>query len=231
MLKGFLKGSILCLCAFSRSFGAATSHAVFFGCVALLHQTGDVVQSVFPAILVQYPDRPAQTHGSKTVILGDDNISGGSTVYQGKVHAVRAFVENQRLGTVLINGVGGVTEQKTGKKRQVGLPEPLLSDLKKNAGKWWVFPGRDPRKHRTRQAVWKDVKRAARAFRLPQNVGPHSARKVYAVDLMRKYGDIDRVKRALNHSSETVTMIYAMADAQLAAKNRRRKSGSGHNRS
>ena len=33
-----------------------------------------------------------------------------------------------------------VTEQKTGKKRQVGLPEPLLSDLKKHSGKTWVFP-------------------------------------------------------------------------------------------
>lgn len=124
-----------------------------------------------------------------------------------------------------------VTEQKTGKKRQVGLPEPLLSDLKKNAGKWWVFPGRDPRKHRTRQAVWKDVKRAAKAFRIPQNVGPHSARKVYAVELMRKYGDIERVKRALNHGSETVTMIYALADQQLAAKNRRRRNGKSRNRS
>lgn len=124
-----------------------------------------------------------------------------------------------------------VTEQKTGKKRQVGLPEPLLSDLKKMTGVQWVFPGRDPAKHRTRQAVWKDVKRAARAFRLPQNVGPHSARKVYAVDLMRKYGDIDRVRRALNHNSETVTMIYAMADMQLAAKNRRRRNGKGRRRS
>ena len=28
-----------------------------------------------------------------------------------------------------------VTEQKTGKRRQVGLPEPLLSDLKRQAGK------------------------------------------------------------------------------------------------
>ena len=119
------------------------------------------------------------------------------------------------------------TEQKTGKKRQVGLPEPLLSDLKKNAGKDWVFPGRNPRKHRTRQAVWKDVKRAAEAFRLPQNVGPHSARKVYAVELLKKYGDIDRVRRALNHSSESVTMIYAMADRQLEAKNKRRRNASG----
>ena len=120
-----------------------------------------------------------------------------------------------------------VTEQKTGKKRQVGLPEPLLSDLKNCAGEWWVFPGRNPRKHHTRQAVWKDVKRAAQAFRLPQNVGPHSARKVYAVELLRKYGDIDRVRRALNHGSETVTLIYALADQQLAAKYKRRRSRSG----
>lgn len=124
-----------------------------------------------------------------------------------------------------------VTEQKTGKKRQVGLPEPLLTDLKNHAGTEWVFPGRDPKKHHTRQAVWKDVKRAAKAFRLPQNVAPHSFRKVYAVDLMKKYGDIDRVRRALNHGSETITMIYALADAQLAAKYRRRRNGSGRKRS
>ena len=124
-----------------------------------------------------------------------------------------------------------VTEQKTGKKRQVGLPEPLLSDLKMNAGEFWVFPGRDPEKHRTRQAVWKDVKRAARAFRLPQNIAPHSFRKVYAVDLMQKYGDIERVRRALNHNSETITMIYALADAQLKAKYKRRRNSKGRKRS
>ena len=120
-----------------------------------------------------------------------------------------------------------VTESKTGKRRQVGLPEPLLSDIKNNAGKTWVFPGRDPRQHRTRQAVWKDVKRAAKAFRLPQNVGPHSARKCFAVDLLHKYGDIERVRRALNHNSETVTMIYALADLQLQSKQKRRRAAPG----
>lgn len=124
-----------------------------------------------------------------------------------------------------------VTEQKTGKKRQVGLSEPLLSDLKNHAGDYWVFPGRDPHKHHTRQAVWKDVKRAAAAFRLPQNVGPHSFRKVYAVELMKKYGDIDRVRRALNHGNESVTVIYALADMQLSAKYRRRRSAAGKKRS
>ena len=120
-----------------------------------------------------------------------------------------------------------VTESKTGKRRQVGLPEPLLSDLKNRAGDVWAFPGATPEKHRTRQAVWKDVKRAARALRLPQNVGPHSARKVYAVDLLEKYGDLDRVRRALNHSSAAVTLIYAMADRQLQSRSRRRRSAAG----
>lgn len=120
-----------------------------------------------------------------------------------------------------------VTEQKTGKRRQVGLREPLLSDLQKAAGKIWVFPGRDARKHRTRQAVWKDVKRAAVALRLPQNVAPHSIRKVYTVDLLHKYGDIAKVQRALNHSNAAVTLVYAMADSQLEAKFRRRRSRAG----
>lgn len=123
-----------------------------------------------------------------------------------------------------------VTEQKTGKRRQVGLPGPLLADLRKYAGDKWVFPGADPDKHRTRQAVWKDVKRAAAAARLTVNAAPHSARKVYAVKLLEKYGDLERVRRALNHGGVEVTLIYAMADKQLTAKGRRRRSGPGRAR-
>lgn len=120
-----------------------------------------------------------------------------------------------------------VAESKTGKKKLVGLPAPLLEALRAQAGKVYVFEGRSSsKKHRTRQAVWRDVKRAARAYRLPQNVAPHSFRKVYAVELLRKYGDIEKVRRALNHGSDSVTMIYAMADMRLEAKQRaRRKKG------
>ena len=120
-----------------------------------------------------------------------------------------------------------ITEQKTGKRRQIGLPEPLLTDLRDSADGDWVFPGSRPGKHRTRQAVWKDVKRAAAAARLTSNAAPHSARKVYAVELLRKYGDIDRVRRALNHGGLEVTLIYAMADQRLSAKGRRRRSAPG----
>ena len=116
-----------------------------------------------------------------------------------------------------------VREQKTGKRRLVGFPADLLADLRREAGELWVFPGRNPRKHRTRQAVWSDVKRAAAAFRLPQNVGTHSARKVYAVELLRKYGDIAQVQRNLRHSSAMVTAIYAMADRFFEQKYKKRR--------
>lgn len=120
-----------------------------------------------------------------------------------------------------------ITEQKTGKRKQIGIPEPLLSDLKAASGLEWVFPGVNPGKHRTRQAVWKDVKRAAAAMRLTVNVAPHSARKVYAVNLLEKYGDIDRVRRALNHGGIEVTLIYAMADKRITAKGTRRRAKPG----
>lgn len=140
-----------------------------------------------------------------------------------------------------------ITEQKTGKRRHIGLPRPLIDEIGRQARYYipqhlrryinaepprgmaplWAFPSpRDYTHHRTRQAVWKDVKRAARAFRLPANAGTHSARKIYAVGLLRKYGDLERVRRALNHSDDSVTAIYAMADRLLEArleKSRKRK--------
>ena len=72
------------------------------------------------------------------------------------------------------------------------------------------------------------MKRAARAFRLRRNVGPHTARKIYAVQLMQKYGDIEKVRKALNHDNEFVTLIYAMADkhAELRKKSSRSRKKS-----
>lgn len=111
-----------------------------------------------------------------------------------------------------------VSERKTGKKKRVGLPAELLAEIRAQSDRTWAFPGREEGKHKTRQAVWADVKRAAKAFRLPQNIAPHSFRKVYAVDLLGKYGDLERVRRAMNHSGVEVTLIYAMADRLLEAR-------------
>lgn len=112
-----------------------------------------------------------------------------------------------------------IRESKTGKRRLIGLPAELREAILKQAGEKWAFPSpADPAEHRTRQGVWKAVKQAANALHLPQNVAPHSFRKCYAVDLMDQYGDIEKVRRALNHNDVTTTMIYAMAAQLLRSK-------------
>lgn len=115
-----------------------------------------------------------------------------------------------------------VVEEKTLKKRTVRLPDKLREQLISYAGKIYVFPNRlDPRRHRTRQAVYKDIKRAAKAFRVKLNITPHSARKCYAVAEYRRDFNAARVQRLLNHSSEAVTMIYAIADELTARQHKK----------
>lgn len=114
-----------------------------------------------------------------------------------------------------------LTECKTGKRRTVTITDKVSRVLERQWMTWgrspWVFPGRDWTKPRTRQAVWKDLKQVSRTMRfdgrkLTENVGPHSARKIFAVDLYRRTGDLEAVRKALNHSDQAVTMVYAMAD-------------------
>lgn len=118
-----------------------------------------------------------------------------------------------------------VREKKTGKLRRVGLPDWLADEIRRRAGaSEWAFPSpKDKRQHRTRQGVWKDIKRVAKIIHADGNPAPHSMRKVYAVDLMAKYHDVKKVQKALNHSNDTVTLLYALAD-QLAASAPLRRS-------
>lgn len=121
-----------------------------------------------------------------------------------------------------------VRELKTGKTRRVRLPAELYARCLAQAGKVWVWEGRqDWRKHRTRQAVYKDLKRAAALFRLPRGlqISPHTARKVYAVTQYQTGHSLQRVQQLLQHSNEAVTMIYAMADELTARKLGKRHAG------
>lgn len=110
-----------------------------------------------------------------------------------------------------------VREAKTGKTRRITIPRELLEELQQHAGRIWVFEGRtDWRKHRTRQAVYKDVKRVARMYQRahsirPGQVSPHSARKLAAVEAYRR-GGMDAAQRLLNHSDPAVTALYALSD-------------------
>lgn len=112
-----------------------------------------------------------------------------------------------------------VREQKTGKHRRVYIGNRLLADLQAQAGDIYVFPHRtDPTRHRTRQAVWYDVKRAVHALRLDDKISVHSARKSYAVHLMQKYHDLEKVRKIIGHSDTCVTFIYACADMLGSAR-------------
>lgn len=121
--------------------------------------------------------------------------------------------------SALHRGFWSFKEEKTGKRKRIRLSAPLRSALTQIAGKNYVFEHRlDPYRHRTRQAVYKDLRRIAEAFRL-KSITPHSARKVYSVETYRNSGgDLKKVQRLLNHSDEAVTMLYALAD-ELSKKN------------
>lgn len=115
-----------------------------------------------------------------------------------------------------------ITEQKTGKRRRVSLPAALLREMQQQAGAVYVFEGRkDPNKPRTRQAVYADLKRAAKAFRLKENLTPHSLRKIYAVKLFNRSSDLEKVQHALNHEYESTTMLYAFSDKLPKTKKKR----------
>jgi site-specific recombinase XerD len=106
-----------------------------------------------------------------------------------------------------------VRELKTGKNRRVRIPMELLLRCMDRAGRVYVFEGRfDRLRHRTRQAVWKDLHRAAKLFRLDVHVSPHSTRKAWAVDEMHRCHDLRKVQREMCHSDPSITMLYAMAD-------------------
>ena len=149
------------------------------------------------------------------------NILSALTV-ENRLACIVSLETGLRIGDVLAlktsqllksDGRFTVKEMKTGKSKRVRLSHNLLSECLKISGRYFVFEHRtNPKLHRTRQAVFKDLKRSAKAFRVSKNIAPHSMRKVYAVNAFKKYGSVKKVSELLNHSDEAVTYIYAMAD-------------------
>ncbi len=132
--------------------------------------------------------------------------------------ALRTSLETgMRIGDVLALEVSDLkgrtityTAQKTSKKGKAVVSVDLANRLRKIAGKRFLFEGRSGDKPRTRQAVWKDVKRATRGV-FDENVAPHSARKTFAVEDFRTHG-FAHTQKALQHDSSGTTMLYAFAD-------------------
>ncbi len=107
--------------------------------------------------------------------------------------------------------------QKTGKTAEAEISADLARRLSAIAGREWVFAGRDPRKHRTRQAVYKDLRAVAKQYGVAEHISPHSARKTYAVGVYRADG-LKACQERLQHDSEGTTLLYALADKITAER-------------
>ena len=103
--------------------------------------------------------------------------------------------------------------EKTGKPGTKKLPKKLINDLFSISGSIYIFPGkRDEHTHRTRQAVWTDIKKACKKLGIdPQGVSCHSARKTYSVNVLRQYG-FSKAQTELQHSRSDQTMLYVFSD-------------------
>ena len=107
-----------------------------------------------------------------------------------------------------------IIEKKTGKKSTRYFSSKMLAKMEIIKGRYYIFEGaNDWRKHRTRQAVYLDLKRAAKRLNIKNiNLSPHTLRKNYAVYLRKQGKSIEEIKKTLNHDSITTTLLYALAD-------------------
>lgn len=148
---------------------------------------------------LQYPNRLVMRICVKTGLRLDDVLS----IPKDKLH-VRFTVR----------------EKKTGKAKRVYLGVDLYRELyawawynPRNRGCRYLFPHRlDRDRHRTRQAVFKDVKKIAARLQLGGNISPHSARKAAAVREFARTRSLAAVRDFLNHDSDLTTIIYALSD-------------------
>ena len=102
--------------------------------------------------------------------------------------------------------------EKTKKAGRAKISRDLAHELRVPNGSEWCFPGRDPRKHLTRQAVWSRTKRACASVGIdPDGISPHAMRKVFAVECAKNEG-AEAAKRALQHSDLQTTDLYILSD-------------------
>lgn len=123
-----------------------------------------------------------------------------------RIGDVLSLEKNQLKGRTLF-----FTAQKTGKKDKKVISADLAKRLQQVAGKKFIFTGRYGKKPRCRQTVWKDVKKASKQLGITENVGCHSARKTYAVELYHNEG-LPTVQKELQHDRIETTMLYAFSD-------------------
>ena len=97
LLKRVRKPDILLLRPLWAPLGVLSGTEELFVFITLQHESFHVVGGVFQTILVQHSCALGKTHAGQPVVLRHDCIPRFYPVDEGKVHAVRTFIEHQRL--------------------------------------------------------------------------------------------------------------------------------------
>lgn len=107
-----------------------------------------------------------------------------------------------------------VIAEKTKKVDYFYVNGDLLRDIDRlcPVGGRFIFPGRGKTGHRTRQAVFIDMRNAAESLKVLEHATPHSARKTFAVGLRKSGAPEKDIQKALQHSSRATTKIYSRSD-------------------
>jgi len=103
-----------------------------------------------------------------------------------------------------------VTEKKTGKTREVRLPESTYQAVRKyiqaNGITGEIFPC-------DRSTIFRHVQRAAKALGF-EHVSMHSLRKMYAQKYARKHG-LEATQKELQHKYISTTLLYVVGEQEL----------------
>lgn len=102
---------------------------------------------------------------------------------------------------------------KTGKSGTKEISSRLAKEINRltRSPKDFIFKGRGKSGHRTRQAVYLDLKKACKRMGVEGQISPHSARKSYAVKVFHDKG-LNAVQRELQHRNVSDTFLYCLSD-------------------
>lgn len=161
--------------------------------------------------------------------LAEDRTPQGERRY---LLFVSGIYLGRRIGDLLKLKVGDVrgrkyleiTEEKTGKKKQLAFNDVLQKIYKERlAGRdpdEPVFVSRYPdrvtgkKKAINERTALRDVKAIGRLARLPEDIhiGTHTLRKTFGYHFYRSTGDMAMLMKMFNHSKAEVTQVYIGID-------------------
>jgi integrase len=110
-----------------------------------------------------------------------------------------------------------VVESKTGKTRKIEISSSLREDINNLVHTYDLAPTdflffstrKNKGKAVSRQWVHRIIARNASNFAL-EGIGTHSARRIYACNLYRVTGSLQRVQEAMGHKCVSTTLIYLL---------------------